>query len=141
MTNLLDRFSKTQLGNESYIIDYISTINPSGDFTKIEKINVILKSWFNILITPKRTVDHDPEFGCGIQRYIFKQVDGFTSNEIKDEIIYSLNRYDNRASIEKIIVEVLPNKKGFYIEIHVDYEGETSSLGFTLDENSFFTQQ
>ncbi len=141
MGNLLNKFSKTTLGNNKYISDYSSKISPSGDFSKITKLNVILLSWFHILTTPKETADHDPEFGCGIQKYLFKLADGYTSDELKDDIRTSLMKYDNRAKLTDVQVKLLKNKKGFYVELHASYQGDRDKISFTLDENSFFIFQ
>lgn len=141
MPNLLDRFTNVKIGKESYKIDYVSTIGAYGDFAKIEKLNVILKSWFNILVTPPRTVDHDPEYGCGIQKFLFKPLDSFLINEIKDEIAYALKRYDPRAELTEINVEFLSSKKGLYVELYVRYKGEKGNISITADETSFLIHQ
>jgi len=139
MPNMLDRFSKVSTGKQSYIIDYLYRINVSGDFEIIKGINAIVNSWLNILTTSVGTVDHDPEFGCGIQQYLFKPLDSFTANDLKDEIKYKLMRYDNRARIEKIDVSGDVKEKQLYVEIYIIYKGKRSIIKNRFDQSSFLT--
>jgi uncharacterized protein len=141
MPNLLDRFSTVKIGKESFKIDYTSTIGPSGDFTRIEKLNVILKSWINILITPPGTADHDPEYGCGIQRFLFRPLDSFLADQIKDEITTAIRRYDDRAELENVIVKFLPTKKNLLVDLYVKYQGEKGKINVTVGQDSFLIKQ
>ena len=50
------------IGSSEKIRDYIALISSRGDFQRIEDLNVILTSWNNILLTPRRTYILDPEF-------------------------------------------------------------------------------
>ena len=137
MANMLNRFSNIDLGHRDQEVDISHVIAPHGDFGRTRNLNVILNSWLNILTTPKDTSDHDPEYGCGIQKFLFKQSDSFTLDEIKEEILYSLTKYDNRAKITNINVNLLRDLKGIKISIFVEYNGEKGQLSFTSNGNSF----
>lgn len=139
MANLLNKFSKKSVAANTYLIDYSSKIHPSGDFERIEKLNVIITSWLNILMTSVGTVDHDPEFGCGLHKYLFKPADSSTLSSIKTEIMTSLLKYDDRASIDNIIVKAVKEKKAVYIEIYVSYEGVRGQLSVVSTEDSVYS--
>jgi len=136
MANLLDRFQKSVIGSTDRYSDFIDVISPSGDFTRITGLSVILKSWFKILVTPTRTVDHDPDFGCDLYKYIFNPADKDTMNQIIDTINYSIKRNDNRANIQGISISFLNNRKGFVVNIIAEYKGQTGEIRAVIDERT-----
>ena len=137
MANILNRFNKKSIGIGEDCVDYTDKISADGDFTKVVGLNVILKSWYNLLITPDRTVDHDPEYGCDLYKYVFAQTDTETQHEINDEITYKITTYDNRATIKSSSVHFLKNRKGFVINIVADYKGESKEISAVIDETTF----
>lgn len=137
MANILDKFKETSIGSSGRIIDYNSTIESSGDFTKIYDLNAILMSWKKILTTTKGSMNHDPEFGSNLYSFIFEPVDKKTQESIKNDIIRSLTTYDDRANIESVDVLFLKNKKGFVVNLTANYYGYKSKLTISFDENSF----
>lgn len=138
MANLLNRFNKTVVGSESKLADYKSTISSTGDFRRITDINVVINSWNNILVTPKRTYMFDPEFGSNLYRFIFEPLDNQTEKEIVEEVVTTLRTYDDRANIKNVSVEFLSNKKGFNISIDIEYNGDTTSFNTAILEENYF---
>lgn len=137
MANILDKFKNTSVGSSGRLIDYNSTINSSGDFTQIFDIDAILKSWKNILTTPTGSMDHDPPFGCDLFLYIFEPADDRTKESIRAEIIRSLSTYDDRANITDIEILFFKNRKGFTVNITVDYAGSNNDISLIVDENTY----
>jgi phage baseplate assembly protein W len=138
MANFLDRFSKTVVGIKNKVADYVPTISPQGDFKRVTNLDAILLSWNNILLTPLRTYTFDPDYGCDLYKMIFEQADQTTIDRIKTEVLSKLQYYDDRAKIVSIDVQFLTNKKGFTISILLEYNGEQSNLGLTLDSSTYF---
>lgn len=138
MANLLDRFNKHVVGSESTISDYKSTISSVGDFKRIEDIEVILSSWNNILVTPRRTYMFDPEYGSDLYKMVFEPADENTQDEIVNEVVETIRRYDDRATIKEVRVSFSPNLKGFSIALDVEYEGNSGQLEVLIDEDSYF---
>jgi phage baseplate assembly protein W len=134
MSNILDRFKTSSIGSQGRIVDYLPKINHAGDFTKIYDIDAILSSWNNILMTPRGSMDHDPNFGSNLYKFIFEPADNSTQDAIKIEIYDSLGVYDSRASISQIDVNFYSNKKGFVVIIQVEYFGYKSNLTLNIDE-------
>ena len=133
MSNLLDRFQKHIIGSDGKFADYTSTISPKGDFKRISDLEVILNSWKNILITPLRTVDHDPDYGSELYKYVFHQADEDTVEAVKNEVEYRLMSIDSRATITNIVVEFFRNMKGIAITVECEYEGETGEVKTVID--------
>ena len=138
MANLLDKFKKNVIGSSGKYIDYTAKLNSSGEFHRITNLETILNSWSNILLTPKRSYDHDPEFGCDLYKYVFEPCDTETVNSVKNEIRSSLEIYDNRAVPSKIDVLFLRDKKGFTVDIYVDYGDDEGQLSVIIDDSTYF---
>lgn len=136
MAGILERFQKNIVGSRGRIADYASTISAKGDFRRSTDLDVILNSWKNILLTPLRSVSHDPTYGSDLYKYIFDLADPETIESITEEIEYSLMSYDDRATITNIDVKILPNMKGLNITIHCQYEGEVGEMSTTVDIGS-----
>jgi phage baseplate assembly protein W len=141
MSNLLRRFNKQVIGSDGRIYDYVSKITASGDFKRVSDLDVIITSWNNILLTPKRTYLHDPNYGSNLHKLIFEPVDDTTVERIKSEVIDSLSIYDSRASIENVAVYIKPNRKGYQVDIEVEYEGERGTLSVSFDDSTVIAQQ
>ena len=137
MANLLDRFNKEVIGSEGRIFDYSSTISSKGDFKKVIDIEVIILSWNNILLTPTRSYIDDPEYGCDLYKMVFEPSDETTKERIRSEIEDKLLFYDDRATITKIDINFLSNRKGFSVAIHVNFKGDKSQLKAIIDENLY----
>ena len=138
MSNLLERFNQTVAGSDSKLADYLPKISTSGDFKRIKNIEVILNSWNNILITPRRSYQFDPEYGSDLYKLVFEPADDKTINKIRDELVISLQQYDDRATIEDVEITFLTNLKGFNISIDVGYQGESGQLSIAIDESIYF---
>ena len=140
MANLLSRFNKEVIGSDNKIYDYLPKITAAGDFQRVSDIDVIITSWNNILVTPRRTYLFDPEYGSDLYKILFEPVDDTTVERIKTEVVSRIRMYDNRASIEEIDIVLNSNKKGYTVNLFVEYEGETSTLSVTFNEMTMFKQ-
>ncbi len=139
MANILDKFKTTSIGSSGRVLDFSSKLSPSGDFNKLFDMDAILASWSNILMTPRGSMDHDPEFGSDLYLYIFEPADSVTQESIKNEIYKAITTYDDRANIDEINVAFFKNKKGFNVSIVASYEGDNSEMNLTMDENTYMS--
>lgn len=137
MPNLLDRFNKQVLGSTNKLYDYLTVISSRGDFKRIENLNVILNSWNNILLTPRGTYLHDPEFGSDLYKYVFEPADESTVEAIKREVVDRITRYDDRATIENAVVTIQSDGKRINVELYVNYRGEKGILDVKFDDTTF----
>ena len=67
---------------------------------------------------------------------VFQPIADQTVDEIKREIEYRIEKYDNRALIENIDVRLLSNKKGFEVDVYIEYEGDEGTLSLSFDDTS-----
>ena len=136
MASRLEKFRNVSVGSVGHVLDYASKITSFGDFAKIFDIDAILTSWNNILITPIGSMDHDPEFGSNLYKYVFEPEDEFSREGIKNEILRCLSTYDDRATIADLQINYYSNMKGFEVSILVSYSGYKANLKVTMDENT-----
>jgi phage baseplate assembly protein W len=138
LANLLDKFKKNVIGSRNKVSDYTAKLTPSGEFQRVSDLYAILNSWNNILLTPKGSYDHDPEYGSILYKYIFDPADNQTMEAIRNEVKTCLITYDNRATITEIDVKFLKDKKGFAVNIFVDYQNEEGQLSAVIDNMTYF---
>ncbi len=134
MANLFDRFEKEIKGKKDTFSDFSSNLSSLGDFSKHYGINVILKSWYNILTIPLKTYDNEPETGSNLYRFIFREANKITIDQIRNEIQTSIMNQDDRAIISNIDIKFFKNKKGFKVRLEVKYKGDTSNLDIKMTE-------
>ncbi|MCK5601522.1 GPW/gp25 family protein [Candidatus Pacearchaeota archaeon] len=136
MSATLQRFHENVLGTKDEVADFSSVITPKGDFKRSTGLQVILRSWNNILNTPLRTASHDPDYGSELYKYVFEPLDDYTRKAIEDEVRIRLITYDNRARITSITVNFLQDGKGFLVSVEAEYKGEKGELSVEVDESS-----
>lgn len=141
MANLLSRFNKEVIGSDDKLYDYLPKIDAKGDFKRVRDIDVIITSWNNILMTPRRTYIFDPDYGSDLHEIIFDPVDDTTVERIKTEVETRIRTYDDRATIDDIEVLLNANGKGFTVNLFIEYEGETGSLSVKFDDSTITRQQ
>lgn len=137
MANIEDKFTSSVIGSSGDIFDYNDIITSSGDFKRTSKLAVVMKSWNNILLTQRRSYTHDPEYGSDLYKYVFEPSDNLTIQMIIQEVKNTLILYDDRATITSIDVSFLSNKKGFVVDIGVEYKGEKGSFESIISEDLY----
>ena len=138
MANLLDRFNRTVASSDDKLADYLSKIAPVGDFKRINEVEVIVSSWSNILVTPKRSYQFDPDYGSNLYKLVFEPADEKTKERIINESVDVIRLYDDRAIIEDVQVVFSENQKSFSITMSVDYKGERGEIEVVIDESAYF---
>ena len=97
-----------------------------------------MSSWTNILVTPKRTYQYDPEYGSDLYKLVFEPADEATEEQIIQETIETLRTYDPRAIVQNVDVTFIPSRKGFNVAIEIEYKGDDTQLQVVIDENVYF---
>jgi phage baseplate assembly protein W len=136
MANILERFVKEVRGSDTQPHDYIPYISSIGDFKRIRDIDVILNSWNNILLTPLGSYIADPNFGSNLYRLIFEPADAGTVESIKAEVKNRIENYDARGEILDITIVLLPNRKGFNVNLECGFEGERGEISIKFDDST-----
>jgi phage baseplate assembly protein W len=136
MANILERFIKSARGTDVQPHDFIPYISSIGDFKRIRDIDVIINSWNNILLTPLGSYIADPNFGSNLYKLIFEPADSGTVQAIKTEVETRITNYDARGEILNIHIVMLPNKKGFNVNLECGFRGERGELSIKFDDST-----
>jgi len=83
----------------------------------VKNEEAVENSLHNILSTPIGSVPGHPEFGCGIDKYLFELIDPLVSQMIEEEIRYAIKRWEPRVKIRKVIVIEDPDYNRLIIKI------------------------
>ena len=84
-----------------------------------------------IMMTRKGERMMMPEFGCGIQDYVFETIDASSLAGMEREILYALIRWEPRI-IEPEVHIVQDEKDGNRLNIHVSYVVRSTNNPYNL---------
>jgi len=80
-------------------------INSNLNQDNVSGETAIKNSVINILSTHIGSVPGHPEFGSNISKYLFQPLDPLTTEMIKAEVRYAIERWEIRVGIKDIIVK------------------------------------
>ena len=95
-------------------------IAPKINAEPLNGADAVMASMGNILATPIGSVPGHPEFGCGMDKYLFEQIDLLTAHMIKEEVQYALGRWEPRIKV--LDVDVREDLDYNRIDIKVTFE-------------------
>ncbi len=131
--NNTTRFMRDIPGSVSKIRDVDSRISSSGDLVELEDIDALLHSIVIALTTVRGTYPFSPQFGLGIQRYIFELNDPDTANKIKIEVYNTIQKYEPRAKAD-VDVSFFSDLRGILLDIKLEFKGQTRHTQVALDD-------
>jgi uncharacterized protein len=73
-----------------------------------------------ILMTKQGERCHEPRFGSGLYRFVFKTMDDTLKGEIIDSVMMSLLQNEPRITVKEVSVEFTDRQSGL-VEIHINY--------------------
>jgi len=127
-------FLKNIPGSAYDIIDVDTVINSSGDFRELKGIDAIVNGITQILMTEKGTYLFNPEYGVGLQKYLFEPNDEITKARIKEETVVAIKTYEPRVAVNVSVTYSTSNKRSFYLNLEITYRGETRRTTIPFDD-------
>jgi len=92
-------------------------IAPKINEDTLNGADAVMASMGNILATPIGSVPGHPEFGCGMDKYLFEQIDILTAHMIKEEVQYALARWEPRIKLNNVEVNEDLDYNRIYVNI------------------------
>jgi phage baseplate assembly protein W len=123
-------------GKSNTAVDFIELIDKIGDFKKLTGINVYVKSYRNMLMTPLGTYIFDPTYGSLLYKKIFEICDDITKEDIIYEVKERIKLYDPRVIIENINVNFFSDVKGFYVSATLKRDDQTGKIDVVFTDNN-----
>lgn len=93
--------------SNSINIDFPFSNNPTGEFLNLNKTSndAIKADLMHLILTNKGERLYMPDFGTNLKKYIFGQNDLISYDEIKEELINSVNSSIPNLKISKLLVD------------------------------------
>ena len=108
----------TTTSREWQDLDLNFTIHPvRKDINKHKSELAVINSIKNLISTNHYEVPFQPELGCNVRKLLFEPLDMVTSTLIEREIIETINNFEPRASVSKVIVKPDFDNNGFKVEL------------------------
>lgn len=104
------------------------------DINKNVGVQAVINSVKNLLLTGHYEKPFHPEIGSNIRKMLFEPLDAIVATNLQREIEETLNNYESRVRVRKIIVSPNYDKNGFnvYLEFNVLNRTEPITINFFL---------
>lgn len=132
--NKTSEFYENVPGSNYQLKDIDSSINGYGDLTELFDIDVIVNSINKILRINQGTYIDDPQFGLGLEKYLFEPSDRITQEAITQDVRRAIASYEKRARIA-VDVAFYSDMKGFEIKIYIEKDGIKKETRVKVTEN------
>lgn len=87
------------------------------DLVKNKDEDAVISSIYNILRTNVYERFFQPEFGAGIDGFLFENIDQTTSLTIESKISIAISNHEPRANLLQVSAVGVPDLNGYYITI------------------------
>lgn len=101
----------------------------SGDIFKKENAAAVKQSIKTLLLTNKLEKPFNTDFGGDIQGRLFGLAIDSTASEIKDQVLYTIEKYEPRAEVLDLIVTLDPDRNS----LHVNVEFKVINTGVIVE--------
>ncbi len=89
----------------------------SKDIFKKEDAAAVKQAVKNLCMTNLNEKPFLPDFGANIQGMLFELADADTEEEIEDQVIASINKYEPRAKVLNVLANSLPDINSIDVKI------------------------
>lgn len=89
----------------------------SGEIFKKEDAAAVKQAVKNLCMTNLNEKPFLPDFGANIQGMLFELADADTEEEIEDQVIASINKYEPRARVLNVLANSLPDINSIDVKI------------------------
>jgi phage baseplate assembly protein W len=101
----------------------------SGDIFKKENAAAVKQSIKTLLLTNRLEKPFNTDFGGDIQGRLFGLAIDNTASEIKDQVLYTIEKYEPRAEVLDLIVTLDPDRNS----LHVNVEFKVINTGVIVE--------
>ncbi len=122
----------------SRAVDYLDidlTFNkrPSGDLYKKRDAAAVKQSIKNLLLTDFYEKPFQPFFGANLRAMLFELADDDTEDEVEENIRTAINKYEPRAEVLTISVNVLPDQNDMRVSVYFKIISTQETVTFTTN--------
>lgn len=98
---------------QEYFSDFLSSFDKSplsGDLARTTNENSVKQSLKNIVLTNLGERLFQPTIGGNISRLLFEPFSGFTADDLKKDILNTINQNESRVVTSQTTVDVIPSQ-------------------------------
>ena len=114
-------------------IDLTFAKRPSGDIYKKKDAAAVKQSIKNLLLTDFYEKPFQPFFGANLRAMLFELADEDTEDEVEENIINAINKYEPRAEILTITVNILPDQNDMRVSVYFKIISTQETVTFTTN--------
>ena len=114
-------------------IDLTFAKRPSGDVYKKKDAAAVKQSIKNLLLTDFYEKPFQPFFGANLRAMLFELADEDTEDEVEENIRNAINKYEPRAEILTITVNVLPDQNDMRVSVYFKIISTQETVTFTTN--------
>ena len=114
-------------------IDLTFAKRPSGDVYKKKDAAAVKQSIKNLLLTDYFEKPFQPFFGGNLRAMLFELADEDTEDEVEENIRSAINKYEPRAEILTITVNVLPDQNDMRVSVYFKIISTQETVTFTTN--------
>ena len=114
-------------------IDLTFAKRPSGDIYKKKDAAAVKQSIKNLLLTDFYEKPFQPFYGANLRAMLFELADEDTEDEVEENIINAINKYEPRAEILTITVNVLPDQNDMRVSVYFKIISTQETVTFTTN--------
>jgi len=114
-------------------IDLTFAKRPSGDIYKKRDAAAVKQSIKNLLLTDFYEKPFQPFFGANLRAMLFELADEDTEDEVEENIRNAINKYEPRAEILTITVNVLPDQNDMRVSVYFKIISTQETVTFTTN--------
>ena len=114
-------------------IDLTFAKRPSGDVYKKKDAAAVKQSIKNLLLTDFYEKPFQPFFGANLRAMLFELADDDTEDEVEENIRNAIKKYEPRAEILTITVNVLPDQNDMRVSVYFKIISTQETVTFTTN--------
>jgi len=114
-------------------IDLTFAKRPAGDIYKKRDAAAVKQSIKNLLLTDFYEKPFQPFFGANLRAMLFELADEDTEDEVEENIRNAINKYEPRAEILTISVNVLPDQNDMRVSVYFKIISTQETVTFTTN--------
>ena len=114
-------------------IDLTFAKRPSGDVYKKKDAAAVKQSIKNLLLTDFYEKPFQPFYGANLRAMLFELADDDTEDEVEENIRNAINKYEPRAEILTITVNVLPDQNDMRVSVYFKIISTQETVTFTTN--------
>jgi phage baseplate assembly protein W len=114
-------------------IDLAFAKRPSGDIYKKKDAAAVKQAIKNLLLTNQYEKPFRPFYGVNLQNMLFELADEDTENEIRANIVNSIERFEPRVEVQELRVVVLPEQHDIRVTLIFKIINTSEEVEFTTN--------